>query len=91
MYGARMHRSSDRAAHPVTLRLEAFTAWAAEQQLVGDGPQAAAIGVDRSIMSRVRRGQLGPSPRFIAGVVIATGKPFDDMFAIPGAETGGQK
>jgi transcriptional regulator with XRE-family HTH domain len=40
------------------------------------------IGVDRATAYRVDEGKAAPSPKFIAGLMIATGKRFEDLFDI---------
>lgn len=64
------------------LRADAFAAWAERQGLPTETAQAERIGLNRSILSRVRRGESCPSARFIAAVLTATGKKFEAMFEI---------
>lgn len=40
------------------------------------------IGVDRATAYRVDEGKADPSPKFIAGLMLATGKRFEDLFDI---------
>lgn len=40
------------------------------------------IGVDKTTAFRVERGDVDPSPKFIAGLMDATGEPFEALFEI---------
>lgn len=40
------------------------------------------IGVNRITAYRVERGDVSPSPKFIAGLMVETGKKFEDLFEI---------
>lgn len=66
----------------VRLRLDAFAGWAAGAGLSTEGEQAERIGVDRTTLSRVRRGEVAPGEKFIAAVLTATGAKFEQFFEI---------
>ena len=78
-----MHSTSPPAT--ATLRAEAFASWAAREGLATEGEQAARIGVARTTLSRVRRGDVRPSGQFIAAVLTASGSKFEELFEIAGA------
>lgn len=40
------------------------------------------VGVDRVTAYRIESGLVDPSPKFIAGLMILTGKRFEDLFEI---------
>lgn len=44
------------------------------------------IGVDRATAYRVEAGQVSPSTKFIAGLIILTGAKFEDLFQIVGED-----
>ena len=44
------------------------------------------MGVASSTAYRVERGDVEPSPKFIAALMNATGQPFEELFEIVGAE-----
>lgn len=75
-----MHSTSPPAT--ATLRAEAFADWAAREGLATEGAQAERIGVDRTTLSRVRRGDVRSSGQFIAAVLTATGGKFEEFFEI---------
>lgn len=78
-----MHSTSPPAT--VRLRLDVFAGWAARTGLSTEGEQAERIGVDRTTLSRVRRGEVAPGEKFIAAVLTATGAKFEQFFEIAGA------
>jgi transcriptional regulator with XRE-family HTH domain len=75
-----MHSTSPPAV--IRLRPDAFAAWAQEQELPSESAQAERVGVDRATLSRVRRGVIVPGEQFIAAVLAATGKPFEELFEV---------
>lgn len=40
------------------------------------------VGVDRATAYRIDEGMVRPSPKFIAGLMVLTGKKFEDLFQI---------
>lgn len=40
------------------------------------------VGVDRATAYRIDAGMVTPSPKFIAGLITITGKPFEALFEI---------
>jgi hypothetical protein len=66
----------------IRLRPDAFAAWAARLGLETEGAQAEHIGVDRTTLSRVRRGDIIPGERFIAAVLAASGCKFEKLFEV---------
>jgi transcriptional regulator with XRE-family HTH domain len=75
-----MHSTSPPST--VRLRLDVFAGWAAREGLTTEGEQAERIGVGRTTLSRVRRGEIAPGEKFIAAVLTATEKPFEEFFEI---------
>lgn len=43
------------------------------------------INVDKATAYRVESGKVDPSPKFIAGLIVLTGKRFEDLFEIKDA------
>jgi len=72
---------SSPTAAVIRLRPGAFAAWARSLGLETEGAQADHIGVDRTTLSRVRRGEIIPGERFIAAVLAAGGK-FESLFEV---------
>ena len=50
--------------------------------LEDDGKLAEAMGVNRSSVSRVAHGKQQPGPRFIAGLCLALGAKFENLFEV---------
>lgn len=80
VYVADMHSTSPPAV--VRLRADALAEWAAREGLGSEVAQAERIGIDRSTLSRVRRGEITPGERFIAAILAATGAKFEYLFEI---------
>lgn len=40
------------------------------------------VGVNRATAYRIEAGQVDPSPKFIAGLMVVTGKKFEQLFEI---------
>lgn len=53
-----------------------------EAQGIDRDQLAARIGVDRTTAYRVHNGKVDPSPKFIAGLMAETGRPFEELFQI---------
>jgi hypothetical protein len=66
----------------VRLRGEAYAEWAAGAGLETEVAQAERLGVAQSSLNRVRRGTVTPGERFIAAVLAATGRTFEQLFEI---------
>lgn len=66
----------------IRLRADAFAEWAGREGLETEGAQAERIGVDRSILSRIRRGETSPGEKFIAAALAAYDGKFEDLFEI---------
>ena len=75
-----MHSTSPTAV--IKLRADAFAEWAEGEGLATEGAQAERIGVDRSILSRIRRGETVPGERFIAATLAASGLEFERLFEV---------
>lgn len=43
------------------------------------------VGVDRATAYRIDEGMVCPSPKFMAGLMVLTGKKFEDLFRIEDA------
>ena len=56
-----------------------------KQQDMSRNELAARIGVAATTAYRVDEGQVDPSPKFIAGLMRLTGKPFEALFDIKDA------
>ena len=75
-----MHRTPTPTV--IRLRADAFAAWAARKGLETEGAQAEHIGIDRATLSRVRRGEIAPGEKFIAALLAASGRKFEQLFEI---------
>lgn len=65
----------------IALRNEAFYAWLKAENISRD-EGARRIGVNRATAYRIDEKQVAPSAKFIAGLMIATGRKFEDLFEI---------
>jgi transcriptional regulator with XRE-family HTH domain len=75
-----MHSTSPPAE--IRLRTDAFDAWAASQGLESDTAAAERIGVSQPQLSRVLAGNVAPGEKFIAALLAATGRKFEQMFEV---------
>jgi transcriptional regulator with XRE-family HTH domain len=75
-----MHSTSAPAA--VRLRTAAYNAWVAREKLGSEGEQAERIGISRTQLNRVKRGEIAPGERFIAALLTATGIAFEELFEV---------
>lgn len=66
----------------VRLKRDAYAAHMTRLKLAGDEQQAAYLGVSRSNLGKVRRGEIRPGEEFIAAVLNATGRRFEYFFEI---------
>lgn len=69
-------------AHTVKLRTTAFVQAARTARLHSDYALAQAMGVNRSTVTRIIKGDLQPGPVFIASALKALDKDFDELFEI---------
>lgn len=70
-------------AAPIRLRLDLFDRVAIGRGWKTDTDKARGIGVDPSVFGRVRRGDVAPGVRFIAGVLTALPEwPFHELFVV---------
>lgn len=83
VYVPRMSNTTEAPAAPVVrLKHEAYAAWTSRLKLAGDERQAEYIGVSRSNLGKVRRGEIKPGEEFIAALLAASGKRFEYFFEI---------
>lgn len=75
-----MHSTSPPAE--IRLRTDAFDAWVASQGLASDTAAAERIGVSQPQLSRVLSGSVAPGEKFIAALLAATGRKFEQMFEV---------
>lgn len=68
--------------HTVKLRTFEFVQAARSARLHSDYALAQAMGVNRSTVTRVIKGELPPGPAFIGGALTALRGQFDDLFEI---------
>ena len=66
----------------IRLKVDAYAEWTARLKLAGDREQAARLGVSRSNLGKVRRGEIKPGEEFIAALLRASGKRFEYFFEI---------
>jgi transcriptional regulator with XRE-family HTH domain len=83
VYVPRMSNTQE-AAPPAVVRLkaDAYAAWTTRMKLAGDERQAAYLGVSRSNLGKVRRGEIKPGEQFIAALLAASGRRFEYFFEI---------
>jgi len=68
---------------PIRMRLDLFDRIAGDRGWRNDTDKAKGIGVDPSVLGRVRRGEVAPGVRFIAGVLTAMPNwPFNELFVV---------
>lgn len=68
---------------PIRLRLDLFDRIAGDRGWKTDTDKARGIGVDPSVFGRVRRLEVAPGVRFIAGVLSAMPNwPFNELFVV---------
>lgn len=70
----------------ITLRLDVVNALRKTKGLQSDHDLAAAMGLNRSSISRVMRGVSQPGPRFIAALCTALEAPMSYLFAVDEGE-----
>jgi len=75
-----MHSPSPPAV--IRLRADAYDAWTAREKLGSEFAQAERIGIDRSGLNRVRRGETVPGEKFIAALLAASGMAFEELFEV---------
>lgn len=75
-----MHSTSPPTA--IRLRMDAFGEWMQRLGLEGEAAQAEHIGIDRSILNRVRRGETNPGEKFIAACMAKSDVPFEALFEV---------
>ena len=66
----------------IRLRADAFDAWAAGQGLGSEAAQAERIGVSQPQLNRVLNGSVAPGEKFIAAVLTASGRKFEEIFEV---------
>lgn len=69
-------------ATAIRLRMDAFGEWMGRLGLETDSAQAEHIGIDRSVLSRVRRGETNPGERFIAACMARYDGTFEELFEV---------
>ncbi|QFZ16943.1 helix-turn-helix domain-containing protein [Saccharothrix syringae] len=69
-------------SHTIKLRTFEFVQAARSARLHSDYALARAMGVNRSTVTRVIRGELQPGPAFIGGALTALDGQFDDLFEV---------
>lgn len=71
------------ATHPaIAVRWDVVNALRETRDLDDDAKLAAAMGIDRSTVSRVINGKSQPGPRFQAGLCLALGARLDHLFSV---------
>ena len=68
----------------IRLREDAYTAWADRLGLVSEGAMADHIGIDRTVLNRVRRGEIKPGEQFIAACLVVYDGTFEELFEVTG-------
>ncbi|WP_447005872.1 transcriptional regulator [Saccharothrix isguenensis] len=68
--------------HTIKLRAFEFVQAARSARLHSDYALARAMGVNRSTVTRVLKGELQPGPAFIGGALTALRRQFEDLFEI---------
>lgn len=62
--------------------MDALALWADREELASEGALAERIGIDRTVLSRIRRGETAPGEKFIAVALAATGLKFEQLFEV---------
>lgn len=66
----------------IRLNADALAAWAAAEGLSGDTAVAERIGFNQTTVRRVRVGEIRPGEEFIAALLKASGKRFEEFFQL---------
>lgn len=76
--------SNTQAATPAAVRLkpDAYAAWMSGLKLAGDERQAEYLGISRSNLGKVRRGEIKPGEQFIAACLAAYDGTFEELFEV---------
>lgn len=78
-----MHGPALTKPAPIRMRLDLFDRIGVGRGWRNDTDKARGIGVDPSVFGRVRRGEVAPGVRFIAGVLHALPEwPFHELFVV---------
>lgn len=77
-----MPEHTNTADRRIRLRGDRFDAATTEAGLTSNTQIGDALGIDRTTVSRVRRGLTAPGEAFIAAAITHLGKPFEDLFEV---------
>lgn len=68
--------------HTIQVRWDVVAALRETHDLADDAALAAAMGIDKSTVSRVVNGKSQPGPRFQAALCVALGAKLDHLFRV---------